>query len=93
MMSMIVKDVDERTPDFERRAQGARVVPLREDGATPAETGIETTRESDREALHRARKRALSVCFGNQVNVIRLHREVHETRAIAPLGSTKRAED
>ena len=90
VMAMVVEDVDERAPDLERRAKGPRVVPLREDGAATIEVAVEPARQANRETLQRSRQRALSLGFGNEMNMIRLHRKVHEPRAVPLACRTER---
>jgi hypothetical protein len=80
---MIVEDVDEGASDLERRAKSPRVVPLREDGAAAIEVAVQAARQANREPLHRARERAMVCGFRNEMNMIRLHREVHEPRTVA----------
>jgi hypothetical protein len=93
VVTVIVEDVDERAPDLERRAQGACMVSLCEDGAAAIEAAIEAPRQADCEALHRTRKCLPSVSFRNEMYMIRLNRKVYEPRTVTLLGSAKCRED
>jgi hypothetical protein len=76
--AIVVKHVHQCVPHLARRFQRVRVVPLREHLPALPSSSIEPPRDSNREPLHRARKRALVSSFHNQVQVIRLHRKLNQ---------------
>jgi hypothetical protein len=76
---MIVQNVDESAPYFERRPKNARVVAIRKDSPPPPETPIQRASKTHAEALHRARKRALSVCLDDEMQMVRLNGKLRET--------------
>ena len=78
---MIVQNVDERAPHFERCAQRARMVPIRKHRAATLEKPVQSLRKTRCESLHRARKRAMPVRLDEQMHMIRLHRKMHQARA------------
>jgi hypothetical protein len=54
---------------------------------------VQPPSEPDRNALHGARQRTPIRRFDDEMQMIRLHREMNEPRAETHLGGMKRAED
>jgi len=58
-----------------------RVVTVGEDGAPVAKRTMRGVGHANREALHASRERLLVVGLDDEVQVVRLHREVHHAKA------------
>jgi len=80
VVSVILQNIKQRSPDLERCAKRARVVPIGKDRSAATDASIQATGQAHREPLHRARKRALSVCLYDEMQMVRLDRKLHESR-------------
>ncbi len=87
MMSGVVKEIHERRPDLAGRRERSRVETVGEDGAAALPQSVECARDADEQPLHAARERSPVAGLGEQVEMIRLQREVREPEAEA-LAST-----
>jgi hypothetical protein len=85
MVTGVLENVQKHGADSARAADGARVVALREDGASAPHEAVETACDADGKALHAARESARAICLCNDVDVRPLHRELDdpETEALA----------
>lgn len=81
MVSMIVQHVDECAAHLERRPQRTRVITIGEYAPAARKATVHTVRKARRKPLHRPRKRPRSVHLDDEMDVIRLHGEVHEPDA------------
>jgi hypothetical protein len=54
MPAVIVKNIDERTTNLERRRKYARVIAVRKNGAASAMVAVHAPRDAHTEALHGA---------------------------------------
>jgi hypothetical protein len=93
VVSMILQHVEESSTNLLGSTQGPRVVSVQKDSATPTDVRVQSTGEANREALHRARKRALFLCFDDEVKVIALNRILHEPSAEALFRCSERRKD
>jgi hypothetical protein len=73
-------------PYFARRRESARVVALREHLARPLPQCVQSPRNHDAQAPHAAREAACIARLADVVQVVRLHGEVHDPKAIALAG-------
>jgi len=69
------------------------MIAIGEDAAGASEHTIQSARDADRQALKAARESTLVVGLGEQVDVISLHREVHETKSESILALRERVAD
>jgi hypothetical protein len=76
----ILQDVDQRGANLARGAQSMRMVPIRKDGTSHAHGTMNRVRHAVPERLHTAREGTLIVCFDNQMQVVRRHREMHDAK-------------
>ena len=83
MLSEVEQDIDEGMTHFAWRAQRSRVVAIAEHVSFATGYAIDGPREPNRESSHTPRERNLVVAFDDQVNVIRLHREVDYAKPFA----------
>jgi hypothetical protein len=92
-MSVIVQHVQESAPDLERRAKRAGVVSVGKDRTAAPDACVQATREPHCEPLHRARERASSLRFYDEVDVVRLNRILHQACSEALLDGAERRKD
>jgi hypothetical protein len=77
-MPVVLQYVEEGSPNLERRAQCASMIPIRKHGTAPPDAHVQAPGQAHREPLHRARKRALSLCLDDEVKMIGLNGVLHE---------------
>jgi hypothetical protein len=75
---VIVEHVADRAPHFGGGTELAREKVIREDFSLAPRGAIDGTRHPDGEALHAAREGALVLRLDDEVQVIALHRVVHQ---------------
>src|SRR5262249_61692543 len=80
MMLPVLEPVDDRVAGRARTAQHACVITLREYAATASEPPIDRARDADRQSLHATRERLCVVGLDDEMDVIRLYREVDQSR-------------
>jgi len=88
--AVIEKHIRDTNTDLPRALEVARMVALGEDAPPPPELTVQRSRDSDRERRQPAGQRALVVCFHEQVEMVALHREVHDSEAPAALAGPER---
>ena len=80
MFPPVLKHVHECVPHFTGRREVARMVAIRPDTSMTPQRPIHGFRDADGETLDSASKRDGIVALDQQVNVVRLDAEVHETK-------------
>src|SRR5690348_13389471 len=73
VMPVVLQHVKECSPDLERRAQCARVIPISidsKDASPPPDACVQTTSNAYGKTLHRERKRASALSFYDEVQMI-----------------------
>jgi hypothetical protein len=93
MVPGVLQDVEERGPDFARRAERPGVEAIGEDGPAPVPESMERPSDSDEQRLHPARQRASIAGLGDQVDMVRLQGEVDQPEAEALAGGRERTRD
>ncbi len=86
MLPCILEDVRERALHLERRTQNAREIPIGEDRALVPERPLDPLRHADGQALHPTRQALLPARLHEEMEVVRLHRELADQHA-KPLGT------
>jgi hypothetical protein len=90
VVTEVVQDIPETRSHLARRAQGARMIPIREYRSAPPlpgslrQGGVDAPGARDRESLHTPRQRFFVVSLHDQMNVAALDRYL--TDSAAPLG-------
>jgi hypothetical protein len=72
--------IDEDIANVPRRLQRASMVAVREDAAARPEQAIDATGDPDGKPLHTLTEAPSVVGFDDQMDVVRLHAEVHDTK-------------
>ena len=83
VVQRVLQHVAQRPLHLERRAQEPREEAVAEALALAVERAVQALGDPDREALHRSRQRDLVARLDDQVQVVRLHRELADARAEA----------
>src|SRR5262249_53960382 len=83
MMFPVLKHVDDCMPGRARRRESARVVAFGEYSAAAAQDAVNRAGEPNREPLEAARENIGVVGLDQQVDVIGLHREMHDAEPFA----------
>jgi hypothetical protein len=78
VVSVILQHVQERSPYLERRAKRPGMVPVAKERTSAAHACVQATGQTHRESLHRARKRASVSGLDEEMDMVRLNRELHE---------------
>jgi len=73
MLSEIQRDIDQARADLARRAQLARVVPIRPEPALAPQDPIYSQGNPDGETLHTPLEQGPAIGLDDQVNVVLLH--------------------
>jgi hypothetical protein len=84
MLPAVQQDVDERVPNLTRRSQRAAVISVGPDVPGTSEPAVDCLRESDPESLHPAYEGPRPVRLDQQMDVVRLHGELHDAKIEAP---------
>jgi hypothetical protein len=86
VLARVVEHVDKGPPHLERCPQHVLVRSIAEHGSAPAPQTVQRARDANAETAKAADERAPVIALGDQVHVVRLHREVHqaEARLLAP---------
>lgn len=82
VLAEIQEHVDKSQADFARRSQGMGVITLGPDGATTFESAIDGARTPDAEPLQTAREIAAAIGFDDEVQMVRLDREVNDSEGV-----------
>jgi len=88
----VEQDVDERVADLLRRRQRAGVIAAAPHLPVTAKTSIHRTRCPSRQTLQATNQRLARGRFGDQMQVIGLHGEVNETKALVAGGCKRRTQ-
>ena len=81
MLAKVEQHVDERRAHLARGTQVMAVIALRPDRPTSIESAIDVTGTANAEALETPRKLRSAVCFGEQMHVVGLDREMKDAEA------------
>jgi len=93
MMAEILQDVPERVRDLASGSEDVSVVPVRKDLTAAAGDPVDRARNANAQALHAARQAFGAVRFDEQVQVISLHRVMHDADPEPLLSLADSAED
>lgn len=93
MVPRVLQHVDERGAHFARRGERSSVEAIREDGAAPAPETVERAGDPHEDSFHSARQRPPILGFGDQMDVIRLQRELVQPEAEAIASGGERTRD
>jgi len=93
MVAEVFEDVPECAGDLAARREDVSVVPVRKNLAAAAGGLVDRARNADGQPLHAAREALGAFSFDEQVELISLHREVHDPDAEALLGFADRSAD
>ena len=88
----VEQDVDERVPDLPRRRQRAGVITTAPHLPVTAKTSIHRARGPSRQTLQATNQRLPRGRLGDEMQVIGLHREMNETKALVAGGCKRRAQ-
>jgi hypothetical protein len=91
MLARIAQDVAQRVPHLARRAEDVVVIAIGEDAPPAPPQTVERARHPHRKPLDSSRKGRPAAAFDEQVQMIRLHAEVHEPEAPALTARCDRA--
>ncbi len=83
VLAMVHQHVHQRVPYRTRRGEHARVVSIAPDPTAPPERPVHDACEPDRESGASARQRARILRFDDEVDVIRLHRVLHDPEGVS----------
>ena len=82
MLSCVEQHVTDRVSRLSRRAQRADVVAAKEYGSTAPKDALYAARNAGRDGLHRSAERVLVARLEDQMEMIALHGEVDDARAV-----------
>jgi len=80
VLGPVLKDVKEGGARFPWRSQLMRVIAIAEDATAVAEGAVDCQGHANRQSLHAARKGSLILSLDDEVQVVRLYREVHHAK-------------
>jgi hypothetical protein len=92
VLASIREHVHESVAHHAWRRECERVIAVRPESAAAAERTIDAERTADREAAHAATQRSGVACLGDEMQVVALHREVHDAK-VRPGGGGQRSDD
>jgi len=78
MLPAIEQNVDQTVPDLAGRSQRAAVETIGPHAAGVSDPPVDRLRQANAEPLHPARQRGRAVGLDEQVQVVRLDREMHD---------------
>ena len=81
MLACVEQDVPQRAARCARRLQRASMISIGEYLAPAVKLPVDRARDADRQTLHSARQSATVRCLREQVQMIALHRKMHEPKA------------
>src|SRR5262249_6849007 len=84
VFAKVQENVDPRVAHFAWRSKGACVVSVAKHVPLAAEKSVERSRETNREPCYPAREGTLVGCFGDEMNVVGLHGEMHDAKPFTP---------
>lgn len=90
MPAPVLQDIDQCRPYFPGSLQDACVITVGKEPPSASKYGIETSGDADIEPLDAAAEALGVFCFDHEMEVVVLHRPVHEPKAIA-LTSVRKA--
>ena len=97
MFFVICEAIDERVANLARAREIATVVAISPDAPTPAaERSIEEAIRADGEALHPTRESGIVLRLDDEMQMIVLHRELHDAEVVSPSpanGALERCEE
>ena len=91
MLGPVLEDVEQCRSGLTRCLELMRVVAVGEDRPAVAESTMRRASHANREPLHAAREGLLVRGFDDQVQVIGLHREVHDAKGALLAGGDRAA--
>jgi hypothetical protein len=92
MLRPILQHIEQRGSSLTGRLQLVRVVPIQEDAPLPVQGAIHRARHANGESLHPARKRTRIAGLDDQVQMVRLKREMATRKAgFCPPASASRS--
>lgn len=80
VLARVAEDVGERVPYLTRRRESASVVTIREDGPDSIPDVVQRASETDHQPLHAACERVAILGLAEEMDVILLRGEVHDTK-------------
>ena len=83
MVSRVVQHVTQRAPHLERRPEGASVIAIGEHGPASTEVAIDSSRNSNGQALKTSPESPAVRRFGDEVDVVALNGVLAQAKAEA----------
>ena len=83
MLAPVGEHIDEAVPHFARRSHRPRMITVTPDASAPPKNAIDCARQTNRELRQTTRKSALVRAFHDEMDVVDLHREMRDAKALA----------